>query len=165
MRLDAPGRNRASHEAHPMRGRQIGREWPAPPPTPDPRGAESTGPPRSFRSPWSGRSWGGLFQRAARDRTNEVAPEFRIRLNVLHRVDGVGRRLCRRLERLGFGGRLSGPPLLRESAADAPRRRPSDPRLDDDAVDKPVCHQRHRDCKIAGAPVELVEAETGLGRK
>ena len=64
---------------------------------------------------------------------------------------------------LGFGRttfqgglRFGNPPRTRLRATNP------DPRLGDDAIGEPVCHQRHRDCKIAGAPIEFMETEAGL---
>ena len=78
-----------------------------------------------------------MLQRSTRDRTNEVAPKLRIRLDVLHRIDGIGGRLCRRLKRFRFkrttfqSGLCFGyPPRTHLSAAN------SDPRLGNDAIDK-----------------------------
>ena len=124
--VDATRRDRTSHETNPMRRRQVGGEMALPRhQAPDPRAAGSSGRPRSFRSPWSGRSWRGPLQRAPRHRANEVAPVFRIRLDILDRIDRVGGGLRRGAgrSRARADGR-SAPLPLQESAADVlPRRR------------------------------------------
>ena len=162
--FDPTGRDRASHKPNPMGRRQVGGVMALP--------CDQGGvfePANRPAHPSHSGTLGGCTHQAARSSARRVTARTRSRRYCASDwissmgSTACGGGLCRLPERRelgrasvqdGFG--FGNPPRSRLGAAN------SDTRLDDDAIGKPIRHQRHRDGEIAGATIEFTKAEARL---